>query len=111
MTTKTDIEEIAKLLGGDWEVRYWKDGTIELISQDLALCYPYPENNAELHVRWMVEYPIWAERKTNSDKFYGRYRKDPTVSICYYVNATFDTPHEAIRAALIAKLRSEQDAS
>jgi hypothetical protein len=106
MTTETEIERIARLLG--WEYCLYDEGeTIWIVSPGDWAAYKNPETNAELHMRWMVEYPIWAERKTNSDKFYGRYRKDPTVSICYYVNATFDTPHEAIRAALLARLDEE----
>jgi hypothetical protein len=105
MTTETQIEEIARRLG--WEYCLRDEGeTIWLVSPGDWNAYQYPETNADLHMRWMVEHGIWSV--PYSEGFGGHFRESD-MRTQWAGGKLYPTPHEAIRAALIAKLRSEQD--
>jgi hypothetical protein len=105
MTTETDIQEIARRLG--WEYDVWpSDGATELTDEGSKKIYTDPETNADLHMRWMVEHGINVVVNNAGEWF----ASATGIPLPYYPEKGESTPHEAIRAALIAKLRSEQDA-
>jgi hypothetical protein len=98
MTTETDIEEICRRLGWEYSIDPFERPVIRVPRREV---YVDPENNADLHVRWMVEHGISVVQ-------WGDGRWSAGVN-CQVEVDRHDTPHEAIRAALLAKLRSEQD--
>jgi hypothetical protein len=113
MTTETEIEEIARRLGNAWFIEPWGNG-LHLVEAFPTMPdgepdfrhYPDPETNADLHMRWMEDHGVWARPvELFGVRLYEAWILEPHSGL----PTNFKTPHEAIRAALLAKLRSEQD--
>jgi hypothetical protein len=104
MTTETDIEEICRRLGWEYSIDPFERPVIRVPRREV---YVDPENNGDLHMRWVEEHGVWAEpfNLFGARRWVG----------CYVIRHDRETVPmqpkylEAIRAALIAKLRSEQD--
>jgi hypothetical protein len=100
MTTETEIQEIARRLG--WNALFLDDGYLCEVNMLCGKKYEDPETNADLHMRWMVEHGISVVLKNDRSGWW-------YAATGSYMTGSYSTPHEAIRAALLAKLRSEQD--
>jgi hypothetical protein len=105
MTTETDIEEICRRLG--WIHAPAGEITHEFVAESKdAELYTDPDENAALHMRWLgmlgrfsmvrkSDVEIWLFlHDANGERVYEVCKPDAL---------------EAIRAALLAKLRSEQN--
>jgi hypothetical protein len=108
MTTETDIEEICRRLPGNWECDTLGRTTF-LIERDESRSviglHKNPETNADLHMRWLGMLGNFAAQRSDGKyqiMTFEAYQEDDEP-------LWFDTWFEAIRAALLAKLRSEQD--
>jgi hypothetical protein len=105
MTTEADIQEIARRLGWEYAIDRFDRPVVRVPKSGL---YIDPETNADLHIRWLGMLPDHC----NIEKWSDKYR----ITSLPHNPTNWDTGwcescYEAIRAALLAKLRSEQDAS